>query len=119
MLKAAILAGDADAEAAYVRQELGGDMGSPTRAYAIGLAALVVGDDEGARTAAEAMAREGDAFERAAAAIAALAGGNREQYRAAHAAIVDDFTSRDEYLTGVEIADTALVFEALARQRWA
>jgi hypothetical protein len=62
--------------------------------------------------------REGSpAFGRAADAIAALAGGDGEGYAAAVRAIVADFEGRDEHLTGVPIADTALMLERLAASR--
>ncbi len=69
------------------------------------------------RGAAESM-REGDgAFDRAAEALAALAAGDGERYRRAVGAIVRDFEGRDAHLTGVPVADTAMLMEALARPR--
>ncbi len=125
MLKAAVLAGDARADAAYARAQLGapgdpppaspGD--SPTASYAVAIAALVEGDDETARTAASAMRAGSPAFVRAADAVEALAAGDAAAYRAAVAAIVADFEARDEHLTGVPIADTALMLERLAATR--
>ena len=62
--------------------------------------------------------REGSpAFGRAADAIEALADGDGERYAAAVRAIVADFEARDEHLTGVPIADTALMLERLAEHR--
>ena len=127
-LKSAILAGDAAEVAAWVRDRLadaalGGDYGqpdscdSPTSCYALAIAALVEGDNAMAGRAAEGM-REGDiAFGRAAEAIASLARGDQEAYRVAVTAIVRDFEGRDAHLTGVPIADTALMMEALAEPR--
>jgi hypothetical protein len=130
MLKAAILAGDAAGEARYARAalteeatgltegaEAGAAAASPPAAYALALAALVEGDDELAARAARAMGAGGEAFARAAAAIAALAAGDREAYARAAAAIVADFEARAEHLTGVPIADTALVLDRLAERR--
>ena len=54
---------------------------------------------------------------RAADAIIALAAGDRAAYTAAVRAIVDDFERREEHLTGVPIADTALVLDRLAERR--
>ena len=54
---------------------------------------------------------------RAAAAIDALAAGDTAAYGDAVAAIVADFEGRDEHLTGVAIADTALMLERLAEAR--
>jgi hypothetical protein len=116
-LKSAVLAGDGDAGAAWVRGELEGACDSPTSCYALAVAALVAGDDALAAEAAAAM-REGDApFARAAEALAALAEGDGPRYREAVGAIVADFEGRDAHLTGVPIADTALLMEALAERR--
>ncbi len=57
------------------------------------------------------------AFDRTADAIAALATGDEDVYASALAAIVEDFAARDAHLTGVAIADTAMVLEALAQPR--
>ena len=116
-LKSTVLAGDGRDAAAYVRDALGGFCDSPTSCYALALAALVAGDDAVAAGAAESM-REGDAaFDRAAEALAALAAGDGERYRRAVGAIVRDFEGRDAHLTGVPVADTAMLMEALARPR--
>jgi hypothetical protein len=117
MLKAAILAGDATGEARYARAALTEEEPSPPAAYALALAALVEGDDELAARGARAMAPGGEAFARAAAAIAALAAGDRDAYARAGSAIVADFEAREEHLTGVPIADTALVLDRLAERR--
>jgi hypothetical protein len=116
-LKSAVLAGDGDAGARWVLGELEGACDSPTSCYALAVAALVTGDDAAAAEAAEAMREGGDAFDRAAEALAALAAGDAARYREAVAAIVADFEGRDAHLTGVPIADTALLMEALARRR--
>ena len=57
------------------------------------------------------------AFGRAADAIEALADGDDEAYAAAARAIVADFEGREEHLTGVPVADTALMLERLAEPR--
>jgi hypothetical protein len=75
------------------------------------------GDDERAEPAAGAMAGGGDAFARTADAIAALARADAGAYRGAIAAILTDFESRADHLTGVPIADTAAVLERLAEVR--
>jgi hypothetical protein len=118
MLKAAVLAGDAGEAAAYVRAQIpDADDLSPPAAYALAVAALVLGDDDEAARRAEAMRAGSPAFGRAADANAALAAGDGAAYRAALQAIVDDFAGRDEHLTGVAIADTAAMLEALAAPR--
>jgi hypothetical protein len=124
MLKAAVLAGDAESAAAYVREALGSEGDSASSWYAIALAALVEGDDELARRGARGMregaaelAAGGEAFMRTADAVEALADRDGERYATALEAIVADFESRDEHLTGVPIADTALMLERLAQAR--
>jgi hypothetical protein len=115
-LKAGVLAGDAAPAAAVARESVPA-ADSPTAAYALALAALVLGDEEGAAALAPAMRGGSDAFDRTATAIAAVATGDREAYAAALAAIVADFEARTAHLTGVAIADTALVLERLAAAR--
>jgi hypothetical protein len=117
LLKATVLAGDADEAAAYVRATLPAEPATPPAWYALALVALVEGEDALAARAGEAMAAGGDAFARAGRAIVALARGDRAAYRGAIQAIVDDFAARTDHLTGVAIADTALVLERLAARR--
>jgi hypothetical protein len=118
MLKSAILAGGGEFEAVYVARALGGeDDGSPTAAYALAIAALIDGDDDAAGWWAGVMRGGSEAFGRTADAIAALAAADRDAYAAAVAAIVRDFESRPEHLTGVAFADTALMLERLAEPR--
>jgi hypothetical protein len=118
MLKAALIAGGGVTEAAYAREALrGAPEASPTAAYALAIAALVEGDDRAAAGAAARM-RAGDAaFGRAADALEALALRRREAYEAAVRAVLADFEGRDDHLTGVPIADTALMLELLAAPR--
>jgi hypothetical protein len=118
MLKAAILAGEGDAEAAYARAQIAGaDQHSVTAAYVRALAALVVGEDSEARRWGRAMKKSPGAFARAAQAVDALAARDAGAYREALAEIVGDFEQRPKHLTGVAIADTALMFECLAERR--
>jgi hypothetical protein len=117
MVKAAVLAGEGTTAARFVRSSVPDDAPSPTSAYALALAALVEGDDPLALRAAEAMRAGSEAFGRAADGVAALASGDAQVYAAAIQAIVDDFAARDTHLTGVPIADTALVLERLAAPR--
>jgi hypothetical protein len=114
MLKAAILAGDAAGAAAYARTALAGQDDSPTAAYALALACLATGDDTAAGAAADRMAAGGEAFARTAVALAALARRDGSAYADALSAVIADFEARDVHLTGVPIADTALVLERLA-----
>jgi hypothetical protein len=116
-LKSAVLAGDGAEAAAAVRPFLAGGCDSPTSCYALALVAVIQGDDGAAAAAAEGMREGGEAFARAADALAAIAAGDPEAYRAAVEAIVADFAGREDHLTGVPIADTALLMEALAEPR--
>lgn len=117
MLKASVIAGDALAAAQYVRGSLGEAVDSPAASYALAIAALVEGDAGTAAAAATGMRAGSPAMVRAADAIAALAAGDAVPYGAAVRAIVADFEGRDEHLTGVPIADTALMLERLASAR--
>lgn len=116
MLKSAILASAGEEQAVYARSQIG-VAETPAAALVVALAALVEGDREAARRAALEMHEGDDAFRRAGEAVEALAAENRARYAEAIAAIVRDFEGRSQYLTGVAIADTALVFERLAEAR--
>lgn len=118
MLKSAVLAGGGEEEASYARGALAGaDPESVTAAYARALAALVLGDDAEARASAETMLAGGEAFARTGDAIAALADRDAGRFETALTAIVRDFEARTEHLTGVAIADTALLLSTLAARR--
>jgi len=119
LLKAAVLCGAGAEEAAYVRAAISDEdaAGSPTAAYARAVAALVAGDDAETARHAAVMRGGSEPFGRAAAAIDALARGDAAAYREALTAIVHDFESRDEHLTGVAFADTAAMLETLAAPR--
>jgi hypothetical protein len=117
MLKAAILCGDATEAADYALAALAFGTESPTAAYALTLACLVGGDDVAGAAAAGQMAAGGEAFERTAAALGALARRDEAGYAVALRAVISDFETRDLHLTGVPIADTALVLERLAEAR--
>src|SRR4051794_5923812 len=116
MLKAAVIAGDASEAAAYAREQVR-EADSPPSCYVRAVAALVEQDDDAAARYADQMRAGSAAFGRAADAIAALALHDGEAYAAAVRAIVDDFEGRDEHLTGVPVADTALMLECLAEPR--
>jgi hypothetical protein len=120
LLKAAVLGGTAEAAADEVQAELEDDpdaAGSPVASYVLAVAALIKGDDDAVAPLAEVMEPRGGAFERTAAAMRALANQDGEAYAAAAAAITDDFEAREEHLTGVAIADTAIMLELIARER--
>lgn len=112
-LKMAVLAGDGAERVARAAVAEVGEAETPASAYALALARVVLGEppDVGAMLAA------GDAFERTGRALAALAAGDGDAYGAALRAIVADFAARDQHLSGVPVADTALVLERLAAVR--
>ena len=111
--KASILAGENPAP--YVREQLAPTGDSPPACWALALAALADGDDEAARRAADGMLAGSEAFGRAAGAVAALPGATARPTRACWRRIVADFEAREEHLTGVPIADTALVLDRARR----
>lgn len=121
LLKAAVLAGEGRSAATEVRTELEGDAeaeSSPVANYALAVAALAAGDDHAVAAHADVMDGAGEAFQRTATALRALAAGDPSGgYGDAIAAIEADFAGRDEHLTGVRIADTAVMLELLADER--
>ena len=125
MLKAAVLAGSGEPQANYVRTALAAEQeSSPTASYAVAVAALIAGDDvearkraEGMRAGAEGMRAGADAFARTADAIAALADRDPDAYSRSVETIIADFEAREQHLTGVAVADTALMLERLAARR--
>ena len=90
---------------------------SATAAYAQTIAAVILGDDEHAKACAARMRAGSEAFVRTADAIAAIAADDRAAYEAEINAIVRDFETRSNHLTGVPIADTALMLQRLAARR--
>ena len=116
MLKAAVIAGDAAEAVAYAREQVG-VADSPPSHYILAIVALVTGDDTAAHGATAGMRAGSPAFARAADAIEALADGDASRYATAVREIVTDFEGREEHLTGVPIADTALMLERLAEAR--
>ncbi len=118
MLKSAILAGGGEAEADYAGIALAQEEDpSPTASYALAIAALIVGDDDGARQSAARMRAGSEAFGRTSDAIAALADRGDEEFAHSLRAIVEDFSKREQFLTNVPVADTALMLEQLAERR--
>jgi len=117
MLKAAVIAGDASSAAEYVRTQLLLPVETPPASYALAIAALVQDDDVTALAASSGMRSGSGPFIRAADAIEGLADHDAARYGAAIDAIVADFEGRADYLTGVPIADTAIMFERLAQTR--
>lgn len=118
MLKSAVLAGGAPrARRLCSRRARRQVAGSPPAAYAQAIAALIADDDAAAQSWVSRMRGGSDALDRAADAIAGLAARDPTAYAAALDAIMRDFEHRAEHLTGVAIADTALMLELLAARR--
>lgn len=112
-LKMAILAGDgAEAIARRALAEAAG-ADSPASAYARALAQVTLGEEPDV----ELMLAEGGSFARVGRALAALGASDRAAYTAALEEIVADFAAREQHLSGVAIADSALVLERLAAPR--
>jgi hypothetical protein len=112
-LKMAILAGDgaeAIARQAVAETEAAD---SPASAYVRALALVCLGQEPDVTP----MLQAGDAFARTGRALAAVAASDADAYADALTAIVADFEARDRHLSGVPIADTALVLERLAADR--
>ena len=103
-----------------MRAELDGDAdaeGSPVASYVLAVAAVILGDDDEVAVRAARMEPRGEAFERTATALRALAARDADGYAAALTAIEADFAAREDHLTGVAIADTAVMLELLAAER--
>jgi len=109
-LKMAILAGDGvEPIALRALDESEGEPGA-SAAYAGALAAVALGR----RPRVGEMLDAGDAFARTGRALRALGDGDAAAYAAALDEIVADFAARDQHLSGVPVADTAMVLERLA-----
>jgi hypothetical protein len=113
-LKMAILADDGvEPIARQALAETATAAESPAAGYARALAAVAVGENPDVTSMLEA----GGAFRQTGEALAAVADGDGERYRRSLDAIVADFAARDQHLSGVAVADTAMVLERLAGAR--
>lgn len=116
-VKAAVLAGDGRHEAGRARSELGDVCDTPPSCYLGALCAVILGDDQAALALAPGMRDGGPAFARAAEGIEAIARDDSRALDQAAGAIEADFSARDAYLTGIPIADTALMLRRIAALR--
>lgn len=116
-LKAAVLAGDATREAETAREALNGLRDTPASCYLGALAATILMDGTTVRELAPGMRAGGDAFGRAADGLLAIVNDDPDGLDAITQAIDADFAGRDEHLTGVPIADTALMLRLLGERR--
>jgi hypothetical protein len=117
MMKAAIIAGGGESEAIYARNAIGPRGDSPPSGYALAIAGLALGNDDLARHGAEVMQQGDDRFQRTGRAITAIVDEDRATYSSALRDIVASFEERTAHLTGVPIADTALMLTTLAGAR--
>ena len=119
-IKARILAGDwagAEEAARWALAEGGAEAQSPIGRYAGVLAALTLGDDEGARVLADSIRTRDDFPRDVGDALAMLAADDVVGYAEQVEAVLRSFESRDEYLEDMPVADTVLVLQALAARR--
>lgn len=116
-VKAATLAGDPADTARGAAAYLGDVADSPASCYLGALCAVVLGDDARALALTRGMREGGEAFGRAADGIDAIARGDHQALATTCAAIEADFAARDQHLTGVPIADTALMLIAVSQMR--
>jgi hypothetical protein len=112
-LKMAILAGDGARDIARRALAEVGEADTAASAYLRALAQVTLGEVPDVTT----MLAAGEPFTRTGRALQALGAGDRPAYAAALGEIVADFEARDQHLSGVAIADTALVLERLAAPR--
>ena len=112
-LKMAILADDGVEGVARQALAEAASAESPAAAYARALAAVAVGEPPDVT----AMLDAGGAFRQTGEALAALGEVDAPAYRRCLEAIVADFAGRDQHLSGVAVADTAMVLERLAESR--
>jgi hypothetical protein len=119
-LKARILAGDwagAEEEATWALDEGAAGSESPIARYAAALALLTLGDDGGARVAADSIRTSDDFPNDVGDALATLAAEDVMGYTYAVESVLESFEQRDEYLEHIPVADTVLVLQALAARR--
>jgi hypothetical protein len=119
-MKARILAADwpgAADDARWALEAGAGEAASPIGLYAAALASLVLGDDEHARTYADAIRTRGDFPAVVGDALAFIAAHDVVGYTQAVEGVLDSFEARAEYLEDIPVADTVLVLQALAAKR--
>jgi hypothetical protein len=119
-IKARILAGDwagAEEAARWALAEGAAEAESPIGRYAGALAALTLGDDEGARVLADSIRTRDDFPGDVGDALAMLAADDVVGYAEQVEAVLESFESRDEYLEDMPVADTVIVLQALAARR--
>jgi hypothetical protein len=117
-MKALILAGDDAGEAARWALAAGArEAESPIGRYAGTLALLVLGEDVEARALGSTLRGRDDFPAAVADALVTIAAADRAGYMLAVEDVLESFDERTEFLEDVPVADTVLVFQALAAAR--
>jgi hypothetical protein len=119
-LKARVLGGDwegAAADALWALDQIATEVESPIGRYAACLALLVLGEDEAALGIAVTLQSSDHFPSPVAGALAAVAQHDRGAYVGSIGEALASFEERDRYLEDVPVADTVMVFQALARRR--
>jgi hypothetical protein len=117
-IKSLLLAGDDAKDAGRWALDVGSlEADSPIGVYAACLALLVLGEDVEARTLGSTLRGRGDFPPAVADAIVTVAASDRAGYLLAAEDLLESFETRDDFLEDVRVADTVLVFQALAKAR--
>jgi hypothetical protein len=119
-MKALVLAGDstgAEDAARWALDAGAADASSLIGRYAAALALLVLGEDERARTHADAIRIRDDFPHDVGDALAFVAAHDVVGYTEAIESVLESFAARDQYLEDLPVADTVVVLQALARVR--
>jgi hypothetical protein len=117
-MKALVLAGDDASAAARWALEAGAAAAeSPIGRYAGTLALLVLGEDVEARALGSTLRGREDFPEAVADALVTIAAADRAGYLLAVEDVLESFEKRSEFLEDIPVADTVLVFQALAAAR--
>jgi hypothetical protein len=120
MIKCSILAGDwrrAEEFARATLDERASETDSPIGRYAAALALLTLERPEDARPVASSLRERDDFPQDVADALATIAAEDSPGYVIAIESVLESFERRDEYLEEIQVADTVLVLQALARRR--
>jgi hypothetical protein len=117
-MKALVLAGDDAGDAARWALEAGArEAESPIGRYAGTLALLVLAEDVEARALGSTLRGRDDFPEAVADALVTIAAADRAGYLLAVEDVLESFDERTEFLEDIPVADTVLVFQALAAAR--
>ena len=119
-MKARLIAGDrtgAEDDARWALEAGAAESESPIGRYAAALAHLVLGADAAGGEEAATLRGRDDFPGPVADALAALGAHDATSYERALRALLADFEAREEFLEDVQVADTVLALQMLARER--